>query len=362
MAAALFGAVAACLLGTLAMAMALATTAATAAGGAIDVSQPYRLSPHVAPGETTMGIRLLGSVELSSTSIAGLPLGGLSGLAWDQDESRLYALSDRGHLFHLRPTFDHGILVRVEALTAFALRDPRGRVLEGRRADAEGLVLQRADNGRTGDSLLAVSFEHHPRIVRFRPDGRYVEQLELPADLRDASRYAGPNKALEALTWLPGLGFLSAPERPLAGIDDGTVSLFTLDGRRWRYPLLATPNASLVDMHALPDGGLLTLERGHGLMFFPIVISLRHTRVTADNAGQRLPVSTIAILDSSQGWSVDNFEGLSRHQGLKFFMVSDDNFNALQKSLLVYFELAGTGDPENRGNPLEFELRQQIPG
>ncbi len=364
MVAALFGTVAAWLLETLAMALAivLVTTPATAAGGAIGVSQPYRLSPHVAPGETTMGIRLLGSVELTPTSIAGLSLGGLSSLAWDQDESRLYALSDRGKLFHLRPSFDNGTLVRVEALTAFALRDRRGRVLQGRHADAEGLVLQRASNGKTGDSLLAVSFERHPRIVRFRPDGRYVDQLELPADLHDASHYADPNKALEALTWLPGLGFLTAPERPLAGTGDGTVSLFALDGRRWRYPLLATPNASLVDMQALPDGSLLTLERGHGLMFLPMVIALRHTRVTADNAGQRLPVSTIAILDSSQGWSVDNFEGLSRHQGVKFFMVSDDNFNALQKTLLVYFELAGTDGPGTEGNPPEFELGQQNPG
>jgi hypothetical protein len=342
--------------------MVLATIPATSADEAITVSQPYRLSPHVAPGETTMSIRLLGSVELTRTLVADLPLGGLSALAWDQDESRLYALSDRGKLFHLRPTFEKGTLVRVEALTAFALRDRRGRVLEGRRADAEGLALQRANNGKTGDSLLAVSFERHPRIVRFRPDGRYVEQLELPADLHDISRYADPNKALEALTWLPGLGFLSAPERPLAGTGDGTISLFALDGRSWRYPRLATPNASLVDMQALPDGSSLTLERGHGLMFLPIVISLRHTWVTADNTGQRLPVSTIAILDSSQGWSVDNFEGLSHHQGLKFFMVSDDNFKTLQKTLLVYFELTSTGDPGTRGNPPEFELRQQNPG
>ncbi len=342
--------------------MVLATIPATSAGEAITVSQPYRLSPHVAPGETTMGIRLLGSVELTRTLVADLPLGGLSALAWDQDESRLYALSDHGDLFHLRPHFDNGTLVRVEALTAFALRDRRGRVLEGQRADAEGLALQRANNGKTGDSLLAVSFERHPRIVRFRPDGRYVEQLELPADLHDISRYADPNKALEALTWLPGLGFLSAPERPLAGTGDGTVGLFALDGRSWRYPLLATPNASLVDMQALPDGSLLTLERGHGLMFLPIVISLRHTWVTADNTGQRLAVSSIAILDSSQGWSVDNFEGLSHHQGQKFFMVSDDNFKALQKTLLVYFELTGAGDPGVRGNPPEFELRQQNPG
>ena len=348
-------ALAACLSGS------LAPAPATAAGEAIGVSQPYRLSPHVGPGETYMGIRLLGSVELTSTSIAGLPLGGLSGLAWDGDESRLYALSDRGGLFHLRPRFENGHLVRVEALTAFALRDHRNRALKGRRADAEALVLQRGNNGKPGDSLLAVAFERDPRIVLFRPDGRYVESLRLPADLRDHSRYADPNKALESLTWLPGPGLVTAPERPLTGADDGTISLFALDGRSWHYPLAAIPNASLVDMEALPDGSLLMLERGYGLMFLPVIISLRQTWIAPESAGERLAAMTLAVLDSSRGWSVDNFEGLTRHQGLKFFMVSDDNFSDLQKTLLVYFESASTGDPGTRGNSPEWELHQQNP-
>jgi len=311
-----------------------------------------------------MGIRLLGSVALTPTTIAGLTLGGLSGLAWDEDESRLYALSDRGALFHLRPRFENGHLAGVRLLAAFALRDPRGRALAGRRADAEGLVVRHGDNGVSGDSRLAVSFERFPRIVLLRPDGRHVETLRLPAELTDAGRYASPNKALESLTWLPGPGFLTAPERPLEASGDGTVGIFALDGRRWRYPLRTNPNASLVDMQALPDGGLVTLERGHGLMFLPMVISLRHTRITADKNNEDfgdkpLAVTNLAILDSSQGWSVDNFEGLTRHRAMRFFMVSDDNFNALQKTLLVYFELVSLDDAAFPGNASEYEPHQQ---
>lgn len=336
-----------------------AAAPATASGEALEISQPYRLSPHVAPGETHMGIRLLGSVVLTPASVAGLTLGGLSGLAWDEDESRLYALSDRGALFHLRPRFENGQLSGVQLLAAFALRGPDGRALGGRRADAEGLVLQHGDNGVSGDSQLAVAFERYPRIVLFRPDGRHVETLRLPVELAHAGRYAEPNKALESLTWLPTVGFLTAPERPLKASEDGTVNLFALDGRRWRYPLRSNPNASLVDMQALPDGSLLTLERGHGLMFLPMVISLRHTRIPVDNIGERLAVTSLAILDSSQGWSVDNFEGLTRHRALKFFMVSDDNFNALQKTLLVYFERVSVDDGAIRGNASEYEPHQQ---
>lgn len=339
----------------------LAAAPATASGDALEISQPYRLSPHVAPGEIHMGIRLLGSVALTPASVAGLTLGGLSGLAWDEDESRLYALSDRGALFHLRPRFENGHLLGVQLLAAFALRGPDGRALGGRHADSEGLVLQRGNNGVSGDSQLAVCFERLPRIALFAPDGRHQGTLQLPAALDDASRYAAPNKALESLTWLPGLGFLTAPERPLTASEDGTVSLFAIDGRSWRYPLLATPNASLVDMQALPDASLLMLERGHGLMFLPMVISLRHTRIPSDNTSKGLAVTNLAVLDSSQGWSVDNFEGLTRHRELKFFMVSDDNFSALQKTLLVYFEPVSTDDAHIRGNAPEYEPRQQKP-
>ncbi len=89
-----------------------------------------------------------------------------------------------------------------------------------------------------------------------------------------------------------------------------------------------------------------------------------HSNVASIEPGviqRHFAVTTLAVLDSSQGWSVDNFEGLARHRGLKFFMVSDNNFSALQKTLLVYFEPTGIGDPGTGGNSSEFELRQENP-
>lgn len=346
-------------LAAISVAFSVAVAPPAAADGEVDVSRPYRLSPHVAPGESFEGIRLLGSVALTPVSLEGLTLGGLSGIAWDEDASRLYALSDNGALFHLRPAFDGGRLTRVTLLAAYALRDHRNRPLKGAYADAEALVAQYADNGKTGDTVLSVSFERHPRILQFTPEGRYLANLKLPADMRDRRRYADPNKALEALAWLPETGFLSGPERPLTDAEAGIVDLFALDGRRWRYPLLGIPKASLVDLEALPGGDLLTLERGHGLMFVPIVIALRRTRLDFEKDGALLAVETLAVLDSSRGWSLDNFEGLTRHRGNRLFMVSDDNFNELQKTLLVYLEPTGAGKRDDGGNSLEFELRHK---
>jgi hypothetical protein len=40
-------------------------------------------------------------------------------------------------------------------------------------------------------------------------------------------------------------------------------------------------------------------------------------------------------------------------------MVSDDNFNELQKTLLVCLEPTGTGKRDDEGNSPEFELRHK---
>ena len=48
----------------------------------------------------------------------------------------------------------------------------------------------------------------------------------------------------------------------------------------------------------------------------------------------------IARFDSSQGWAVDNFEGVAHHIDNRYFIVSDDNANPQQKTLLVYLALS----------------------
>jgi len=49
------------------------------------------------------------------------------------------------------------------------------------------------------------------------------------------------------------------------------------------------------------------------------------------------------VFDTGQGWLMDNFEGLSHYRDRRFFMVSDDNCNGLQSTLLVYFEVLPFG-------------------
>jgi hypothetical protein len=52
-------------------------------------------------------------------------------------------------------------------------------------------------------------------------------------------------------------------------------------------------------------------------------------------------IETVALMDTAQGYQIDNSEGLTRHKGNRFFMVSDNNDLFVQRTLLLYFELTG---------------------
>ncbi len=299
-------------------------------------ASPISLSDQVRVGDAYAGVRLLGALRLASVEVNGLRLCGLSGLAWDEDEGLLYAISDIGGLFHLRPQFDaQGYLSGVQALTAYPLRDALDQPVRPPYDDSEGLTLRNGDNGVRGDSELLVSFEVKPRIVRYSPAGQWRGEERLPALLRDPRNYPNDNQALEAITLDPHWGILVGTEAPLRKEPAGQVRIFRLDGRFWRYPLSDDPGSALVAMDAAPEG-LLTLERAFVAPLRPLIIRLRRTELSAGDAP--LKVTDLAIFDNSQGWLMDNFEGLTRYRERRLFMVSDDNCHAWQSTLLVHLE------------------------
>jgi hypothetical protein len=184
-----------------------------------------------------------------------------------------------------------------------------------------------------------VAFERRPRVWRYRPDGRLIGPLALPPDLTEAATYSGRNKALESIAVRGAQGWLCAPERPLAGTDGEWVPLVADDGRRWRYPLSGEPNSSVTALESLSDGGVLVLERSFVSVFRPLIIHLR--RASLDNRADDTPltVEDVAVFENGAGWQVDNFEGLAHHRDGHYFLVSDDNGNGYQRTLLLYLEL-----------------------
>ena len=147
-----------------------------------EIGTPFDFSKSIKPGDTFMGIRLLGALKLSRDKVNDLNSRELSGVAWDEDDQILYAVSDDGHLVHLNPTFTDGFLTGVSLINAYPLRDPDGNVLEGDASDAESLALINSNNGIHGDSELVISLEFPPRIGRFRADGVFIAYIPLPVN------------------------------------------------------------------------------------------------------------------------------------------------------------------------------------
>ena len=284
--------------------------------------------------ERLAGIRVLGVLKLPTRSVNGLRFAGLSGLAWDDDAGILYAVSDRGLLFGLRPVFHNDRLVDVALRSTAALVDPRTKKpVKWRRSDAEGLDILNARNGRKGDAELLVSFEGEPRIARYRPDGRFIAEVALAKSLRDLKNYRY-NKMLEAVCVHPREGTLTAPEEPLDRLD--SKRLYRADGRSWRIP---PGRGDIVALECLPDGDILLLERELVKFSLRWMITLRRLHLPAATPTDTLlNAQTVVELDGAD-LAIDNFEGLARHRGNRFFMVSDDNNMFLQHTLLVYFEL-----------------------
>ena len=294
------------------------------------VAQPIRIAEHYHSGDRYMGIQLLGSVALRGDPA----LAELSDLAWDEDEQRLLAVSDRGLLLHLRPQIEEGRLIGVDLLRTITLLDRHGQPLSRSWRDAEGLTLEQSDNGIDGDSRLLISFERRHRIERYRDSGHWIATLPLPQRLRHSPPRS--NRGMEAITLHPQLGLVTAPEYPPAG---ESHYLTSSRGQDWTITP-QEPNGAVVAIETLPNGDLLLLERAYTSIFSPWVISLSRVPLQALLDGHsEVATEPVVRMDSSEGWMTQNMEGLTRHRGRHFFMVSDDGNMPWAQTQLLYFRL-----------------------
>ncbi len=278
-------------------------------------------------------IQLLGALTLDSITGNGQKLMEFSGLAWDADEALLYALSDRGFFIRLRPSFVDGELVDVLLVSRHILTDANGKPVKFKHADSEGLDLLNANNGVAGDTTLIVSYERIPRLIEYDTQGSFIKQLTLGATLADITQYSGENKSMEAITTHDKYGLLLGTERPLPA---SGASIFTLTGnKQWEFEPVNERHGSLVGMTSLANGVIIALERSFPGIFAGVTASL-HMLTFSDNSLQQ---QLLFSINPATGLFNDNFEGITWHRANRFFMISDDNDNAIQRNLLLYFSV-----------------------
>lgn len=298
-------------------------------------AKPAPLADNVAVGDRVDNIRFLGMLAIPNTNIGGLRIGQLSDIAWDDNGSVLYAVTDKGALLHLQPVFRGDVLSDVRLLRAVPLRELKtNEPLKYKRRDAEGLTLVK---GADGQLELLVSFERFPRIMRYRPDGYALGEYALPPALANVKTYRDENRMLEAICYDPVHGVLTTPEEPPKGEAPGFNRLYSLSGRSWRYPM--AEGNGIVSLSCLGNGEVLIVERYFGRFAWNFRTTLKRVRLPNAPTEAPLAAESLLTLDTSKGFQIDNFEGISRHRGRRFFLVSDDNDFFLERTLLLYFEL-----------------------
>ena len=296
----------------------------------------------VSPDRTNlkyMQIQVQGSIAIKPAKVDSLPVYELSGQAWDEDEQILYAISDEGLLYHLKVTLTNNILTDAKIISAFQLKDINGLPLSGKYSDSEGLSIIKGNNGKKGDAELVISFENMPRITRYSTQGEILGKVKIPRKISKRKYFRHKNKALESVTVHPKYGILTAAEYPLKSHKLTEQTIYSSSGKEWHFPTAKAKNSSITSLEILENGDVLVLERAYVNPLIPIVINLSRVSLDECDATQRCKKEIIAHFNGADGWLLDNFEGLAHYRGNQYFLVSDNNKNPLQKTLIILFEV-----------------------
>ena len=261
--------------------------------------------------------------------------GGWSDLDISADGRTLTSISDLGSWFTATIEYDsQGNLDRLSHGRIGPLRGLDGKPLADKvDADAEGMA-------HLADGSWLVSFERRHRLWRYPT----LDGTPLPLNLPDTFDRQPANGGVEALTALPDgrIVALSEEYSTAPGFLVGWIGQPAADGRYdWQtFQYARIPDFNPTALAPLPDGGFVLLERA-----FDVVrgVRIRVMRVEAADlrAGATVKPRELARLVAPM--AVDNLEGISATRGPRgetlLWMISDDNFNPLQRNILLLFEL-----------------------
>lgn len=254
--------------------------------------------------------------------------GGYSALLARPDGS-LLAGSDAGRLLTLRRGKDGGLVGAFEAFSGAANSDKRD-------VDLEALAQDR-------DGHIWAAYEGTNSIARHRETSDPGKRVR-PQEMANWWSNSGP----EAMARLSDGRFLVlAEQRSRFGGDSHEALLFPSDPVEGAEPLVfsvATPGKMRpVDMVEGPGDKVLILLR-HFQLFppqFHVALAIGDPDRIVE--GKNWPIELVARIDGDI--PSDNYEGIALSRGggagCTVWLISDDNFTALQRTLLLEFAWPG---------------------
>jgi len=275
-----------------------------------------------------------GGVELASNDSA---FGGYSGLVVGSDGRSLIAVSDAGAWLTAEIVYENGRLAGLADMRTAPLLDAEGKPFPDKDSrDAEALtVLDPADG------ILAVGFERMSRVLRYA-FGTYgvaarPTTIALPADLRGAPF----NKELEALGRFAETDtLLVLSERYLDA--EGNIRGWLIGGPQpGALSVVRSGDFDVTDLAIAPSGDVILLERRYS----PLAgAAMRIRRIAGETVRAAAFVDGDVLIEARQPhYAIDNMEGIAVHVHdageMRLTIISDDNFNPPQRTLLLQFAL-----------------------
>ena len=285
-------------------------------------------------------LEFTGGLALTSSFEA---FGGISALHMEPDGSHFIAVTDRGSWLRGRIVYRDGRPEGIADSEMAPILGPDGKPLPARGwYDVESLT----ESG----GLFYIGIERADRIVRFdlRRDGLSArgEPVTVPPDFKTFSY----NKSLECLA-APGKGapqagrLIAVTEHSLDAA--GNHRAFVLAGSTGvkevtRFSVKRSDDFDISDCTILPPNDLLLLERRYSLARG---VAMRIRRVPLALIKEGALVEGKALIEADLAYQIDNMEGIAVHRNTRgqtvITLVSDDNFSALQRNLLLQFVLVG---------------------
>ncbi len=283
-----------------------------------------------------------GELEFRGGLILNSPapvFGGLSAIRVMPDGVRFLALSDKGQWFRGRIVYQAGRPVGLENVETAPMLGPDGRQLAARGwYDTESIA---EDNG-----TIYVGIERVHQIVRFDFAKDGFRSRGIPIAVPPEIRRLPSNKSLECLA-MPAKGMplagtlIAVSER---GLDaEGNLKAFLVGGSSaGQFAVRRTDDFDVSDCTTTPRGDLLVLERRFTLVSG---VAMRIRRIPLSRIRPGAVVDGEALIYADMGFQIDNMEGIAVHRSpqgeLVLTLVSDDNFSAMQRTLLLQFTLVG---------------------
>ena len=284
------------------------------------------------------GLEFRGGLAISSSDRR---FGGLSSLALSSDGTGLLAVSDDGWWFKARIDYAGGRPAGLSAAEIAPLLGRTGiRPASKRGRDAEALAL-----ARPGDleGKVYVGFESRTQVLAYDLGRSGLKAKPRPVQIPAALRRGPINGELEALArWSDGPdagAFIAVSESNFDKSGNIRAWIFG-PGTPRAFTIARHEDYKITDIALLPGGDVVTVERSYATSIMP-GMAIRRFAAGAIRGGA-LVKPRLLFAGRQPFYAIDNMEGIAFHRVAgedRISVISDDNFNREQRTLLYQFAL-----------------------